>query len=535
MGRIATVLFASLAAALAWGCPGGAGGGSPGARAGATFIFARGSDSVLLDPQKVDDGESVLIAANVFDSLVRYGRGSSVEIEPALATRWERSEDGREWTFDLREGVKFHDGTPFDADAVVFAFERIIRKDHPLHDAQILNESRYKDIESVEKVGPHRVRFRLRRPVAPSLFLGSLTVYTAFIPSPSALRADPEGFGRRPVGTGPFRFASWEADQRIVLERNPEWWGAAPRVERVVALVVKENSARRNMLEAGEVHAIDGVNPIDVDPLSKNPAVRVLVEPGMSVGYLAMNTRRPPLDDPAVRARIARAIDREKIVRLNFHGRARAALQVTPPTIFDFGFAPPAGGGAAAAAAAPLPASAREGAPAQAGAAPLRRLALWAMPNPRPYMPEPKKTAELLKQDLARAGIEVEIVTYPWDVYLAKTRQGEHDLCLLGWTADVADPDDFLFTFFAGENLGGTNVSFYENAEVQTGLLSAQVEPDAARRRAIYRAIEETIAREAPLLPLAHASRIHAVRAEVEGFESHPTGRVLFDRVALRK
>jgi peptide/nickel transport system substrate-binding protein len=494
------------------GCPGaGTGAGTPGGAS--TFVYARGSDSVLLDPQKVDDGESILICANVFDSLVRYKRGS-MEIEPALATRWERSPDGKTWTFDLREGVKFHDGTPFDAAAVVFTFERITKKGHPLHDAEILNDALYADIEKVEALSAHRVAFRLRRPLAPSLFLGNLTVYTGFIPSPTALRADSREFARHPVGTGAYKLVRWEPDQRIVLEANRDYWGGAPKTERVVVLVVKENSARRNMLEAGEVHAIDGLNPIDVEPLSKNPRVRVVEGPGMSVGYLALNARKKPLDDPAVRRRIAAAIDREKIVRLNFHGHARAARQVTPPTVLL-----------------EAPGEARE----PAAAAGALKLALWAMPNPRPYLPEPKKTAEILKEDLAKRGIECEIVTYPWDVYLAKTRQGEHDLCLLGWTADVADPDNFLFTFFAPEQIGGTNVSFYENPKVSEALLAAQIEADAARRESLYREVERTIAADAPLIPLVHPSSLHAVRADVDGFEAHPTGRVLFDRISLRK
>jgi peptide/nickel transport system substrate-binding protein len=509
---LASALVA-LALALA-GCTSGAG-SSPGAGGGGgTFVYARGSDSVLLDPQKIDDGESVLVCANVFDSLVRYKR-DSIEIEPALATKWTRSDDGKAWTFELREGVKFHDGTPFDADAVVFAFERITKKDHPFHDAEILNETLYQDIERVEKISPFKVVFHLRRPLAPDLFLGNLTVYTAFIPSPTALRKDPRAFGRAPVGTGAWRLVRWEPDQRIVLEANKDYWGGAPAIDKVVVLVVKENSSRRNMLEAGEVHAIDGLNPIDVEPLSRNPAIRVLKAPGMSVAYLALNCKKPPLDDPAVRNTIASAawLKAETIVRVNFQGLAKPASQVTPPILDRYEI---------------------ERGWKMAGTS-ARRLTLWAMPNPRPYLPEPKKTAEILKEALAEKGIECEIVTYPWDVYLAKTRQGEHDMCLLGWTADVADPDNFLFTFFGSVNMGGTNYSFYENKDVDEKLIAAQAEPDAGRRHALYGAVETKIANDAPLIPLVHAERLAAIRADVEGFESHPTGRSLFDKISFKK
>jgi peptide/nickel transport system substrate-binding protein len=512
-----TGLFAvSLVTLALAGCTGkGSSASSSAGAAATTFVYARGSDSVLLDPQKIDDGESVLVCANVFDSLVRYKRGS-VEIEPALATKWSRSDDGKTWTFDLRPGVKFHDGTPFDADAVVLTFDRITNKQSPLHDAEILNDTLYQDIASVERIDPLKVVFHLKRPLAPSLFLGNLTVYTAFIPSPTALKKDPKAFGRAPVGTGAWRLVRWEADQRIVLEANKDYWDGAPKVDRVVVLVVKENSSRRNMLEAGEVHAIDGVNPIDIDPLSKNPAVRVIEAPGMSVAYLALNCRKKPLDDEKVRGRVEAAVAgiREKIVRTNFQGHAKAAAQVTPPVLDVYPSPPPAG--------APGP---------KVDA----RLTLWAMPNPRPYLPEPKKTAEMIKAELAPLGIDCEIVTYPWDVYLAKTRQGEHDMCLLGWTADVADPDNFLFTFFASENLGGTNYSFFEDKDVDALLTQAQAEGDAAKRHDLYARVEGRVEARAPLIPLVHPTRLAAIRAEVEGFESHPTGRSLFDKIELKK
>lgn len=510
----AIAVFLGLALA---GCTSGSSapsGSSSSSSGGGTFVYARGSDSVLLDPQKIDDGESVLVCANVFDSLVRYKRGS-VEIEPALATKWERAADGKTWTFELREGVKFHDGTPFDADAVKFTFERVTKKDHPFHDAEILNESLYQDIESVEKISPLKVAFHLKRPLAPSLFLGNLTVYTAFIVSPSALKKDARAFARAPVGTGAWKLARWEPDQRIVLEANKEYWGGAPAIEKVVVLVVKENSSRRNQLEAGEVHAIDGVNPIDIEPLSKNANVKVIEAPGMSVGCLYLNCKKKPLDDGRVRRIIANAIDKEKLVRVNFQGHAKRAEQVVPPSVVGF--------------------QAIMQWPAVPPLDKQIHLTLWAMPNPRPYLPEPKKTAEILKETLAKVGVDCEIVTYPWDVYLAKTRQGEHDMCLLGWTADVADPDNFLFTFFASENIGGTNYSFYRNADVDAALHKAQAETDEVARRKLYEEIEQKIEEDAPLIPLVHPTRLAAIRADVEGFESHPTGRSLFDKITFKK
>jgi peptide/nickel transport system substrate-binding protein len=500
---------------------------SPGPASGAadTFVYARGADSVILDPQKVDDGESVLVASNIFEGLVRYAQDGTT-LEPALATSWEVTPDGKLWTFTLREGVTFHDGSPFDAEAVVFTFERIIDPDHPAHDAEILNEALYKDIEKVQADGSDRVRFHLARPVARGLFLGNLTVYTAFIVPPGKLatEADRADFGRNPVGTGPFVFDRWEAGQRITLRAFPGYWGGKPSVERVVVLAIKENGSRRRLIETDEVDAVDGVNPIDVARLGEADGVRVIEQPGMSVGYLAFNCAKKPLDDPRVRRALALAIDREAIVRLNFHGYAQVAPQVTPPTVL------------------PLP----EGQTApvrdldearrllgEAGIEDGLKLTLWAMPIPRPYMPEPKKIAQLIKGQLAEVGVTCEIVTYPWDIYLNKTRQGEHDMCLLGWTADVADPDNFLFVFFHSANLKGTNFSFFSDDALDQELGRAQSLKDEAARRRLYHGIEERLRELMPLVPLVHPTQLGAVRDNVTGFTLHPTGRKLFHRVGL--
>ncbi len=168
---------------------------------------------------------------------------------------------------------------------------------------------------------------------------------------------------------------------------------------------------------------------------------------------------------------------------------------------------------------------------AEAGYAQGLSLTLWAMPIPRPYMPEPKKIAQLLQAQLAEIGIGVEIVTYPWDIYLNKTRQGEHDMCLLGWTADVADPDNFLFVFFHSANLGGTNFSFFSDPAIDRRLAEAQTLSDPARRVAIYRELERRLAEQVPLVPLVHPRQLGAIRSEVRGFVLHPSGRKLFGNI----
>lgn len=529
---LAPLLAACLGLALTAGCDQAAAptGTATGSRVASTFVFARGADSVTLDPQKVDDGESVLVASNLYDGLVRYA-DDSIALVGALATSWTKSPDGLQWTFSLRKNVRFHDNTPFDADAVVFTFERIIKPDHPFHDAEILNDTLYQDIAGVEKIDAHTVRFVLKRALASQLFLGNLTVYTAFIISPQAIEKAGVDFGRHPVGTGAYKLERWEADQRIVLTSNEEYWGGAPKTGRVVVLTVKENSARRRLLETEQVHALNGVNPIDVRKLEKLPQVRVTEQPGMAVGYLALNCQRAPLNDERIRRAIAGTIDRQALVDLNFHGHAQPAYQVTPPSVLPQSAAE----SRAAALATKLSTEQAKALLAEAKVSLPLKLTLWAMPNPRPYLPEPKKTAQLIKDQLATIGVQCEIITYPWELYLAKTRVGEHDMCLLGWTADVADADNFLYVFFGSHNIGGTNFARFVNAKLDSTLLGAQAEADLGKRRAIYREAEQRIREWAPMIPLIHANQLGAQNAKLSGLNLHPTGRRLFYTVSLRE
>ncbi|MHC4391459.1 MAG: ABC transporter substrate-binding protein [Planctomycetota bacterium] len=277
-------------------------------------------------------------------------------------------------------------------------------------------------------------------------------------------------FASAPIGTGAYSLGKWDRDQRIILKANPEYWGGPAKTETVIVTTVKENSSRRQQLESGDVHAIDGVNPIDVGPLREHEDLDVLEQTGMSVAYLALNTRKEQLADPRVRRAISLAVDRERIVALNFQGSARQARQVTPEGVLA-----PASGLEVER---PNHERARQLLEA-AGFKDGLDLELWAMPNPRPYLPEPKKTAEILKQDLAKIGVRCTIVTHPWGSYLDKTQKGEHDLCLLGWTLDVADPDNTLFTFFSTANHDGTNVSYFGDEGVDKLLLEAQAEAGA--------------------------------------------------------
>jgi ABC-type transport system substrate-binding protein len=302
-----------------------------------TLVFLRGNDSVLLDPGDATDGESSNVIEQVFDTLLRFQPGST-EVEPSLAVSWTSNQDRTVWTFRLREGVRFHDGAPLDGAAVAGAFERQRDPAHP-HAFDDANYAYWKDLfKFVDRVeagaDPLEVVFRLNEP-APPFFLSMLAAFNTSIPSPKAFDEMGKGVRRHPVGTGPFRFVRWDSGVEIELARNDDYWDAAPALARVRYLVSENATVRsRRLLSAEQADLIDNIDPQTLGELEASPAIDVVREAGLNIGYLAMNTKVAPFDDERVRQAVAWAIDKTRIVRTAYKGVAQVATTPVPPTVF---------------------------------------------------------------------------------------------------------------------------------------------------------------------------------------------------------
>ncbi|RPH41290.1 MAG: ABC transporter substrate-binding protein, partial [Planctomycetota bacterium] len=219
------------------------------------LLWARSADSSTLDPAEIEWGEDAKVIQSIYESLVTY-KGDTVDLEPKLAEKWTFSPDGKTLTFDLRKGVVFHDGTRFDADAVVFSFERFMRPDHPHRPkTPCPYGSNFTDIEKVAADGPHKVVFTLKQPSGIILF--NLTLFAAHIVSPDAVTSAGDRFPVLPVGTGPYKLTKWDRDVRIVLDRNEAYWGPKPAIERVIVVPVKSPQTAIEKLKKGEVHVVD--------------------------------------------------------------------------------------------------------------------------------------------------------------------------------------------------------------------------------------------------------------------------------------
>ncbi len=522
----AHVLFA---AAFVAGCTGGK--SERVVEVSDTLIFGRGGDSVGLDPAHEDDGESFKVCNNIYDTLVRFKDGST-ELEPGLATHWDASSDGLIWTFHLREGVVFHDNTPCDAQAVVASLKRQMDIEPPHRFHKLGGPFKYWQnmgmddvVGDIEATGSHTVVFRLKKQSAP--FVANLAMNFSSIVSPTALDKWGDDYARHPVGTGPYRFVEWIKDDRVVLERNEAYWAGSPPIRRVVFRSIPENSVRFIALRNGDVHGIDGIVPDDVEALKADPRFQLLSQPGMNVGYLAMNCDKAPFDDVRVRRAVNHAINRPAIIHALYRGLATAAVNPLPPTVWSYHEGLEPYGYDPERARALL---------AEAGLADGFDTDLWAMPVPRPYMPDATRLAQAIQADLNAVGIRAEIVTYEWGTYLDYVQRGKHEMCLLGWTGDNGDPDNFLYTLLDAETakrVPSQNVAFYKNDEVHELLIEAQRSPDHDLRVAHYRRAQELIHADAPWCPIAHSTQLIAFDQRVKNYILHPTGQVRFRAVTF--
>ncbi|NSL51820.1 ABC transporter substrate-binding protein [Calidifontibacillus erzurumensis] len=488
---------------------------------GGTLVFGKGGDAVALDPITVTDGESLNVTRQIFDTLVKYGE-QDTSIQPSLATEWTISEDGLTYTFKLREGVKFHDGTDFNADAVVYNFERWMNgtaDQFPYYNSMFggFKGDEGHVIKEVKAIDPYTVEFTLNRPQAP--FLANIAMKPFGIASPAAIEKYGDKFGENPVGTGPFKFVSWSRNDKIVLEKNEDFWlEGYPKVDQVIYQVIPDNSSRLNALVTGEIDIADGLNPSDLQQIEANKDLQVFKRPSMNVGYLGLTQQKDPnhpLNNKLVRQALNHAVDKQGIIDALFNGLAEPAKNPMPPSIQGYydGIEPY-----------PFDLEKAKALLAEAGYPNGFEMELWAMPVARPYMPDGRKVAEAIQATFAEIGVKTKIVSFEWATYLDKASKGEAEAFLLGWTGDNGDADNFLYALLDKDSIGSNNYTYYANDELHEILVQAQSTPDQATRNELYKKAQEIIHEDAPWVPLVHSTPLLAGKANISGFIPHPTG-----------
>jgi len=497
-----------------------------------TLVFGRGGDSVSLDPADVTDGESLNVTKNIFDTLLDYKDGNT-EVEPALAESWESSDDGLVWTFHLKQGVKFHDGTDFNADAVVFNFNRWMDTENPYHHGKFpyygYMFGGYKGdeghvIKEVVAKDEYTVEIQLNVPQGP--FLNNIAMPAFAIASPAAIEKFGEKFGENPVGTGPFVFKEWTRNDKIILEKNTEYWlEGYPLLSKLIFKSIPDNSARFTALQSGDIDIIDGVNPDDVTLAKQNEALQIWLRPSMNVGYLAFNTQKEPFDNVKVRQALNMAVDKQGLIDAFYNGLAEPAKNPLPPSLWgynndvvDYEYN----------------LEQAKKLLAEAGYPDGFTTDFWYMPVPRPYIPQGKKMAEAMQADFQKIGVKTNLVTEEWSPYLEKTGNGEHSMMLFGWTGDNGDPDNFIYVLLDKDNTktpDAGNVAFYKNDELHDILIEAQQSSDLEKRTELYKQAQVIIHEDAPWVPLVHSTPPLVGKANLKGFNPHPTGTDKFTKI----
>lgn len=495
---------------------------------GGTLIWGRGADSNSLDLAQATDGESIKAGIQVLENLVIFGK-NSMDVEPQLAESWTVSDDGLTWTFKLRKGVKFHDGTPFNAKAVYDSFARVIDKNHPFYN---FGKWKYVNmslgmVNEIKIIDDYTIALVTHKPYAP--LLNNLALWLCPILSPKAMEQYKDQIGLNPVGTGPFKFVKWVKDDQIILERNDDYWGEKAKLDRIILKSIPEPSARLMALQSGTVDIADDLDPDSINLVKKEAKLAIIERPSINVGYLAMNNEKPAFKDARVRQAINHAIDKATLIKTIFQGLAIPAKNPFPPSIWgyndsikDYEYSP----------------EKAKRLLAEAKFDTNMEIELWAMPVSRAYMPDPVKTAELIQAYLAAAGIKAKIVRQEWGAYIEKTGSGMHDMMMFGWLGGNADPDNFLYGLLSADMAKTTpaaNVAFWKNAEYTEICLKAQKVFDKGERAKLYMKAQEIFHADAPWVPLVHSTVVRCFSKKLHDVPLRPNGLNSFQMVWKEK
>ncbi|EOC1343571.1 ABC transporter substrate-binding protein SapA [Cronobacter dublinensis] len=512
--------------------------GSPGDIRQSGFVYCVNGQVNTFNPQKASSGLTVdTLAAQLYDRLLDVDP-YTYRLVPELAESWYSPDDGITWRFRLRPDVQFQHTrwfTPtraFNADDVVFSFQRIIDPKHPWHNVNgasypYFDSLQFADnVRSVRKLDNRTVEFRLRQPDAS--FLWHLATHYASVMSAEYAATlersgNQEELDREPVGTGPFRLGEYRTGQFIRLLRHDAYWRGKPQMPQAVIDLGSGGTGRLSKLLTGECDVLAWPAASQLTSLRDDPRLRLTLRPGMNIAYLAFNTHKPPLDNPKVRHALALAINNQRLMQSIYYGTAETAASILPRASWAYDNN------------AKITEYNPDKSRAQLKALGLENLTLqlWVPTSSQAWNPSPLKTAELLQADLAQVGVTVEIVPVEGRFQEARLMDMNHDLTLAGWSTDSNDPDSFFRPLLSCAAIRSqTNYAHWCDRDFDGVLQSALSSQQLAYRIEAYTRAQTILAEQLPVLPLASSLRLQAYRYDMKGLVLSPFGNASFAGVS---
>ncbi len=514
------------------------------AQAKKTLVYCSEASPEGFSPQLYTTGTTFDASANpIYNRLVDFELGTT-NIKPSLAESWEISPDGLTYTFKLRKGVKFHSNAKFkptrdfNADDVVFTFSRMGDPKNPYNKLAVGQTFGYyldmgldKIIDKVEKVDDNTVVFKLKHAEAPflaDLVMSFASIYSAEYAGNMQKQNNMTAIDTDPIGTGPFEFVSYQKDAVIRYKAFDAYWNGRPKLDSLIYAITPDASVRYAKLKANECQVMSYPKPADLALMKADANVNLISKPGMNIGYIAFNVNKKPFDNKLVRQALSMAIDKASILKTVYQGAGQSAKNLIPPTLWsyndkiqDYAYDP-------------VKAKALL---AKAGYPNGVEIEMWYLPVQRPYMPDGKRAGELIQSDWAKIGVKVKLTTYEWGEYLKRSKVGDQQSMMFGWSGDNGDPDNFFGNLLSCDGVkGGGNVARWCDKDFDALIQKAKLTSKQADRAALYEKAQVIAHEEVPMIDIAHSVGFVPVRKNVLNFKIPATPYAFFfDKVDLAK